>query len=97
MAATLLTLILVRKTVIINEAFRTGTGEIVYSIDTCATIVAWRGAAGVQVYLTVLALNEIEENKFTKIYTRLVSIEWALFDPYFSLQCIHRCTHTGSH
>ena len=60
MTATLLTLILVRKTVIINEAFRTGTGEIVYSIDTCATIVAWRGAAGVQVYLTVLALNEIE-------------------------------------
>ena len=60
MAATLLTLVLIRKTVIVNEAFGTGTGEIVDSIDTCATIVAWRRAAGVEVYVTVLALKERE-------------------------------------
>ena len=56
MAATLLTLIRIRETVIVNESLGTGTGEIVNPIDTCTTIVARRGSARVQVYITVLAL-----------------------------------------
>ena len=63
MAATLLTLVLIRKTVIVNEAFRTGTGEIVDSIDARASIVAWRRAARVEVYITVLALKERESKQ----------------------------------
>ena len=56
-AAANLTLVLVSEAIKVNEAFRTLAGEVVISIVASASIVAGSGAAGVEVYVTVLALE----------------------------------------
>jgi ABC-type Na+ transport system ATPase subunit NatA len=54
-AAALFTLIKVGETVIVHKSLWTGTREVVVAVDAGSTVVAGRGAAGVQVNLTVLA------------------------------------------
>lgn len=86
-AAAQFTLICVRETVIVSEARRTETGEVIDSIDTGTTIVAWIGATGVEVCFTVFALRG----------NRSVPSSWSECGWPVALQCTLlqcRCRHS---